>query len=119
MRRPKPKEALERRRRALALQRLPSRLFEGEDGGAGGKSISNKQDACDGMANRVSALMFQTLGELVVCLAVLRSTMQPLHKEQQTLGNKKTCSPACRFTLSEYPKPRDASISQSALFAPG
>lgn len=74
-----------RRRGALALQRLPSRLFEGE-GGAEGKSISKKQEACDGMANRVSALMFQMLGE-IVCLAVLRSS-QPLHKKQQTLGNK-------------------------------
>lgn len=91
VRRPKPKEAWERRRVALALQRLPSRLFEGEEG-AEGKSISKKQEACDGMANRVSALMFQMLGEIVVCLAVLRSSAQPLHKKQQTLGNKNLLS---------------------------
>jgi len=57
VRRPGPEEAWERRGGALALKRLPSRLFEG-GGRTEGKSIGKEQEACDGMANRVSALMF-------------------------------------------------------------
>lgn len=76
MRRPGPEKAWERRRGALALKRLPPRLFEG-GGRTEGKSIGKEQEACDGMANRVSALMFQMLGELVAWLAVLRASAQP------------------------------------------
>ena len=71
VRMPGPEEAWERRRGALALKRLPSRLFEG-GGRTEGKSIGKEQEACDGMANRVSALMFQTLGELLAASCSLQ-----------------------------------------------
>lgn len=76
MRRPGPEEAWERRRGARALKSLPSRLFEG-GGRTEGKSIGSEEEACDGMANRVSALMFQTPGELLAWPAALRASVQP------------------------------------------
>lgn len=95
MRRPGPEEAWERRRGALALRRLPSRLFEG-GGQTEGKSISKEQEACDGMANRVSALMFQMLGELVAWLAVLRASVQPCTISSKHIHTKGSCV-ACRL----------------------
>lgn len=53
-----------------------------------GKSIGEEQEACDGMANRVSALMFQTLGELVACLAVLRASVQPCTVSSKHIDTK-------------------------------
>lgn len=114
MRRPGPEEAWERRRGALALKRLPSRLFEG-GGRTEGKSIGKEQEACDGMANRVSALMFQMLGELVAWFAVLRASVQPC-----TISSKHTKGScvACRFThirSLKHTKEKDVSIRSSTL----
>jgi len=88
VRRPGPEEAWERRRGALALKRLPSWLFEG-GGRTEGKSIGNEQEACDGMANRVSALMFQMLGELIAWLAALRPSAQPCTISSKTPTHKR------------------------------
>lgn len=40
------------------------------------------------MANQVSALMFQMLGELIAWLVVLRASVQPCTKKQQTHTQK-------------------------------
>lgn len=64
-----------------------------------GKSIGEEQEACDGMANRVSALMFQTLGELVARLAVLRASVQPCTISSKHIDTK-GCRAACRFAYT-------------------
>lgn len=112
MRRPGPEEAGERRRGALALKRLPSWLFEG-GGRTEGKSIGKKQEACDGMANRVSALMFQMLGELVAWLVVLRASVQPCTISSKRIHTKGSRA-ACRFTHIHSLRER-VSISSSML----
>ncbi len=96
MRRPGPVEAWERRRGALALKRLPSRLFEGGER-TEEKSIGKEQEACDGMANRDSALMFQMMGEPVAWLAVLRASEQPCTISSKHISTKDNCV-AFRFT---------------------
>lgn len=115
MRRPGPEEAWERRRGALALKRLPSRLFEG-GGRTEGKSIGKEQEACDGMANRVSALMFQTLGELVAWLAVLRASAQPCTISSKHIHTKGVlCSSWVHTHPLTQAKEKDASVRSSAL----
>lgn len=96
LRGPRPQDAQERRRGALVRTRLPSWLFEGR-GQTEGKSIRKKQEACDGMANQVSALMFQMLGELVAWLVVLRASVQPYTISSKHIHTRGSCI-ACRFT---------------------
>lgn len=96
LRGPRPQDAQERRRGALVRTRLPSWLFEGR-GQTEGKSIGKKQEACDGMANQVSALMFQMLGELVAWLVVLRASVQPYTISNKHIHTRGSCI-ACRFT---------------------
>jgi len=42
------------------------------------------------MANRIFTLMFQILGELIVCLAVLRASVQPCTISSKDLKQKVT-----------------------------
>lgn len=114
MRRPRPEEAWERRRGALALERLPSRLFEG-GGRTEGKSIRKEQEACDGMANRVSALIFQMLGELVAWLAILRASVQPCTISSKHIHTKGSCV-ACRLTHMHSFKQTVSIISSTLCF---
>lgn len=116
MRRPRPVGAWERRRGVLALKRLPSRLFEGGER-TEEKSIGKEQEACDGMANRVSALMFQMLGEPVAWLAVLRASAQPCTISSKHIHTKGSCV-AFRFThihSLKHTKEKDLLIRSSTL----